>query len=272
MSKIQQKYFTTSEMAKTCGVTKHTLFHYDEIGLLKPDFVNEKGYRFYSFKQCYALDIINVLKKAGSSLQEIKDFFQNHNSTMFVNLIQQKQRDLEVEHLRIQRMQYFLKGAVEMTETAMNDLRDTPMIEECEAQYFITTQIEHCLDEQEYAKKLSEHRDYSEKHLILHEFPLWSILSKERFQDEHYYPNFIAYKLISPIQTKKMVTRPKGKYAVLDHIGSYESMPSTYATLKKYINSKGLNVSTDVYEVEMLNYLTEKDPDNFIIRISVGVS
>ncbi|MGG4495019.1 MerR family transcriptional regulator [Brevibacillus reuszeri] len=272
MSKIQQKYFTTSEMAKTCGVTKHTLFHYDEIGLLKPDFVNEKGYRFYSFKQCYTLDIINVLKKAGSSLQEIKDFFQNQNSTMFVNLIQQKQRELELEHLRIQKMQYFLKGAVEMTQTAMHDLRETPMVEECEAQYFITTRVEQCVDEQEYAIKLREHRDYSEKHLILHEFPLWSILSKERFDAENYYPNYIAYKLISPIQTEKMVTRPKGKYAVLDHIGSYESMSSTYTTLKKYINSTGLQVCTNVYEVEMLNYLTEEDPDNFIIRISVGVS
>lgn len=272
MSTIQTKHFTTSEMAKICGVTKHTLFHYDDIGLLKPDFVNEKGYRFYSFKQCYALDIINVLKKAGSSLQEIKDFFQNQSTAKFIHLIQQKQRELEMEHLRIKRMQNFLEGAVEMTKTATNDLRDTPIIEECEAQYFITTEVGQCVNEQEFAKKLREHRDYSEKHLILHEFPLWTILHKERFESELYYPNYIAYKLISPTQTEKLITRPKGTYAVMDHIGSYDTMPYTYAAIKKFISSKGMQVCGDVYEMEMLNYLTEEDPDNFIIRISVGVS
>ncbi len=41
-----KKYLTTSQFAQICSTTKHTLFHYDEIGLLKPEFVNKKGYRF----------------------------------------------------------------------------------------------------------------------------------------------------------------------------------------------------------------------------------
>ncbi len=43
------KYFmTTGEFAKFCQVTKRVLFYYDELDLLKPAYMNEKGYRYQS--------------------------------------------------------------------------------------------------------------------------------------------------------------------------------------------------------------------------------
>ena len=48
MDKIKKKpkgYLTTGEFAKLCGVKKQTLFHYDQIGILKPELSGENGYR-----------------------------------------------------------------------------------------------------------------------------------------------------------------------------------------------------------------------------------
>lgn len=272
MSEIQKKYFTTSEIARICGVTKHTLFHYDEIGLLRPEFVNEKGYRFYSLHQCYTLEIINVLKKAGSSLQEIKHFFEHQNATMFVNLIKQKQKELEIELLKIKEMQNLLDGAIEMTEAAKQDLIKEPLIEACEAEeYFIATQLEAAEDELDFASKLVEHRSYCEEHLIIREFSVTTIILKSRFESGDNYPNFIASKIKSPLQDEKIMIKPKGLYAVIDHVGSYESMSITYHRLREFIGRSGMNVTGNVYERELLNYFNEKNPDNFIIRISAGV-
>lgn len=36
MSKRLQNLYRISEFASLCGVTKHTLYHYDEIDLLRP--------------------------------------------------------------------------------------------------------------------------------------------------------------------------------------------------------------------------------------------
>ncbi len=36
MEKKSELYFTTGEFARILGVRKHTLFHYDEIGLFSP--------------------------------------------------------------------------------------------------------------------------------------------------------------------------------------------------------------------------------------------
>ena len=38
---------TTGELAKIMGITKETLFHYDEIGLFRPAIVLPNRYRYY---------------------------------------------------------------------------------------------------------------------------------------------------------------------------------------------------------------------------------
>ncbi|WP_431089546.1 MerR family transcriptional regulator [Paenibacillus sp. 8b26] len=271
MSKSHSQYFTTSELAKTCGVTKHTLFHYDEIGLLKPEFTNSKGYRYYSIQQCYTLDIINVLKKAGSSLQEIKGFIQNQNTPLLIELLKQKLHDLEVERIRIKRLQGLLKGAIEMTEQANGELRDGPSIEECEEEYFIATPLEQGDGDKEFAHKLSEHRDYCENHFVDYEFPIWTILCKDRFESGDYYTDYIANKLKAPILEERMITKPQGLYAVMNHRGSYETMSETYSIIRKYIESNGKAVCGNAYAVELLSYFAEKNPDDYVIRISVEV-
>lgn len=36
------RYLSTGEFAKLCNIKKHTLFHYDDIGLLKPEAFDDK--------------------------------------------------------------------------------------------------------------------------------------------------------------------------------------------------------------------------------------
>ena len=45
---MKETYLRTAAFAALAGVNKKTLHYYDEIGLFRPAYVNEKGYRFYS--------------------------------------------------------------------------------------------------------------------------------------------------------------------------------------------------------------------------------
>lgn len=40
--------YTVKQLARLSGVSVRTLHHYDEIGLLKPAFVDENRYRYYA--------------------------------------------------------------------------------------------------------------------------------------------------------------------------------------------------------------------------------
>ena len=54
-----QKLFTSGEFAKFCNTTKDTLFHYDDINLLKPAKIAPNGYRYYSANQAFLFDMIS---------------------------------------------------------------------------------------------------------------------------------------------------------------------------------------------------------------------
>ena len=62
---------TIGEFSRICWVTRKTLRHYDEIGLLRPEHVAENGYRFYTAGQLQTMSLIARLKGYGFSLPEI---------------------------------------------------------------------------------------------------------------------------------------------------------------------------------------------------------
>jgi DNA-binding transcriptional MerR regulator len=265
------QHFTTSEFAKICGVTKHTLFHYDEIGLLKPEYTNAKGYRYYGVQQTYVLDVIHVLKKAGSSLQEIKSFIQNQNTPMLIQLFEQKLKELELEQQRIKRMQKLLSGAIEMTKQATDASDDGPYIEQCEPEYFIAVQLEQGDGDKEFSRKFIEYRSHCDEQMIDYEFPVWTIVRQDSFEADQYYPDYFCNKIKAPIQGESIFIKPKGMYAVMNHRGSYESMPKTYSMMKEYIKREGLQVSGNVYTLDLLSYFAESNPDGYIIKIYIEV-
>ncbi len=61
-----------SEFAKLCGVSVRTLHYYDEIGLLKPDFIDEQnGYRFYGTNAVQKMQEILFYRELDFSLKDI---------------------------------------------------------------------------------------------------------------------------------------------------------------------------------------------------------
>lgn len=63
--------YSTGKFAKLANVTERTIRYYDKIGLLKPSFVMENGYRRYTQSDLLKLQKILSLKHMGFSLEEI---------------------------------------------------------------------------------------------------------------------------------------------------------------------------------------------------------
>lgn len=65
-------FYRVREVADLAGVTVRTLHHYDQIGLLKPESVNEAGYRLYSDEDLARLQQILFFKELGFGLRQTK--------------------------------------------------------------------------------------------------------------------------------------------------------------------------------------------------------
>ena len=51
-----------NDLSMLAGISKRSLRYYDEIGLLKPSFINDSGYRVYEKKQVLQLQQILLYK------------------------------------------------------------------------------------------------------------------------------------------------------------------------------------------------------------------
>ncbi len=67
--------YTVKKLAEIAGVSVRTLHYYDEIGLLKPEFRNNSGYRYYGNKAVIRLQQIMFFRELGFSLEEIGKIF-----------------------------------------------------------------------------------------------------------------------------------------------------------------------------------------------------
>ena len=88
--------FKIGEFSKLTQVTIRMLRHYDEIGLLKPAFVDEwTGYRMYSVEQIPVLNKIIYLKDNGFSLSEIAKIIEENNDEFVIKQLDDKYLEIE---------------------------------------------------------------------------------------------------------------------------------------------------------------------------------
>lgn len=64
--------YTVRQVADLAGITPRTLHHYDSIGLFKPSFVAENGYRYYSEESLLQLQQILFFRELGFDLDHIR--------------------------------------------------------------------------------------------------------------------------------------------------------------------------------------------------------
>lgn len=70
---VEEKLYTIGEISKICNIKSSKLRYYDEIGLIRPYFVDEQtGYRYYSTNTILEIPILYYYQMLGFSLKEIR--------------------------------------------------------------------------------------------------------------------------------------------------------------------------------------------------------
>ena len=88
----QKVYITTGELARLMGITKETLFHYDEIGLFQPARVEPNGYRYYDIYQMEVLNAILLLRDLGMPLKEIRLIMEERSPERIDQVFMERER------------------------------------------------------------------------------------------------------------------------------------------------------------------------------------
>lgn len=133
--------YKIKEVADLAGVSVRTLHHYDQIGLLKADAVNDSGYRYYSKTNLERLQQILFFKELGFDLRAIKQILDSPGFDRVQALeahrkaLQEKKKRLEALIGSVETTIESIKGGVEMSDKEMFSSFDMKEIEKLQHQY-----------------------------------------------------------------------------------------------------------------------------------------
>ncbi|MBP2258876.1 MerR family transcriptional regulator [Virgibacillus alimentarius] len=267
-----KKLFTTGEFADLCGVKKQTLFHYDDIGLLKPEYRCENKYRYYSVQQLEIFNVIDMLKEIGMSLDEIKNFSQFRTSNNAIELLSEKEKIVKMKIKEMQRTQKLIQNQKKQIEESLRLDFDQFTIEEMETERYILSENILNLPHKDIVKAIMSFlKNIKQAGLIIDNGG--ALIRQEQVEAGDYLNYSNLYIRTEQPDLAATLIKKAGKYVVGFHKGSYVMIHETYDKIKSYLGKKGFRICGDSFEeyLYLMEGISLNVEDNYVIKIMIKV-
>lgn len=105
--------FTIGGMASLFEINIRTLRYYDEINLLKPEFIDSNSkYSYYSTKQFERLNTIKYLRTLNMPLNKIIKFFENREIEVLVSILKEQQKEITKKKYELELIERKIKTGI----------------------------------------------------------------------------------------------------------------------------------------------------------------
>lgn len=111
--------YTSGQFARLCHTTKETLFHYDRLGLLRPQLKGENGYRYYDVRQFLQFDMITLFKETGTPLRDVSACLAAAAEGGILPLLEEKARCLAEERRRLAEREALVASLLHVVREAL---------------------------------------------------------------------------------------------------------------------------------------------------------
>lgn len=264
---------TISEFAKLHKINKRTLHYYDEIGIFKPKYKGENGYRYYDYRQGVDFEYIKMLRELNISLEDIKKYLDNPNEENFSILANKKLKDIEKNIEILKKKKDIISDKMKKLEKC-KEIRKNNNIE-----------IVNCEDEKLLLTPF-EFKDYSEdieniRRIVEHINSIWSVedycrgigsfISVDKIlngETEDYDGLFI--QIPKDVNSDSITIKPKGEYLCAYQIGDWNKLPDIYCEIIDYAKKENLKLVGYSYEIGM-NDFAISGINEYITRIMIKI-
>ena len=270
-------FLKSGEFANICGVKKATITHYADIGILKPNFIGENGYAYYTPGQIYDFELINVMKGMGVPLKEIKDYIENKSGDLPAcrEILVKNLRNLQEEEKKLKSVEALIKNTIRDID-ALDGVRigvvEEQVFEESET-YYVYDMPYRTADAAYMLRNTRDIIKHVQDSFLNESINVIEVVMKEHILDDTFrktYGGFIAKK--ENINEHDMYfTRPAGLYlTVADHKGG-DRIVDLYRQLKEYALKNGYEICGNGYEKDLLSHIVERDRSRYLVRCYIQV-
>ena len=270
-----KEYLTIGELAALYQIPKQTLIYYATNGIIKPAFVNENGYRYYSVNEFLVLEIILNLRKLDISSGDIKEFVFNRSTENIVKILNDKKNELRdtIDSLNrtIGSIDYFLDNINQQEHLLLNCFQTLQLPAE-------KIVVNKPFDETSTPTRLLEfasHNQYIFPKNVFRSAPTGWIISKEDyFEKNKPHQTKQYFTPLPPEYNRKNITeRPAGLYVLYNFNRSFfVRCPEIRNNLIEYLKRNNLKVIGDIYILPLKNHWQSENSDDYISRLTVQVA
>ncbi|MFA6809426.1 MAG: MerR family transcriptional regulator [Eubacteriales bacterium] len=262
-------YFTTGEFAKLCKVKKQTLFHYDDIKILKPEFIADNGYRYYSYKQLEEFTMISMLKNLGMSLNQIKDYVDKRSPENLILLLEKESVEVEKKIEELKWVKHYIETKLKITKAAMNVEYGCISTEECKGEYFVATEYSGPENEKDIVEAITKHMNYCHDIDLYSAYAIGGMVPVDdiKLKNEYRYSHF--YTCLDEKGYCHTHIKPAGTYLVCCDPEGYKNVEKMAKNMLAYCKQRSWNVGKYFYEDAILDTLAGKDANNYSVKLSL---
>ncbi len=269
----KKMYITTGELAKLMGITKETLFHYDEIGLFQPAVVTENGYRYYEVGQMELLDAILLLKELGMPLKNIRELLGSRSPEKILEVFAEREQKIQEEIAKLENMERWISHRKKRIQTGLHIRTDEILVQHFPERYYLYSSVESEWEEDRY-KKLNEliTRFLESNPGFKSDYEVAYIQHGKDVEQGIHDRNDNAVVLLEN-RSSDLPCRafPEGDYVTAYHHGNWQTIESTYDRLLAYIQEHDLLVESDYLERYLIDVLAADDMNSYVIEITVKI-
>lgn len=279
MQKFNDPCIKTEDFARLCGTNKRTLIHYDEIGLFKPAYTDDRGYRYYSESQFDVFFTINCLSKLGMPLKEIGAFLNHRNPQALKKLLLEQREEVLKEEERIRKTRQVIETKLalvslqEKLESNQAGSSTEHIFQEyTPEEYMILSDPLNTNDHEAIIHTLCSHIGYCNKNNLNAGHPYGAMLDVSELRQGHLdtYAYFFT-KVIDRPEDFPFHIKPAGTYAVAYLKGDYYDSEETYRKLFQWIDENGFRTGQYSYKEAIIDELAADSSEEYLTKISVQI-
>ena len=275
MQKFSNPCIKTGDFAKLCGTNKRTLIHYDEIGIFKPAYTDERGYRYYSESQFDVFFTITCLRELGMPLKEIGEYLKHRSPEALKKLLLEQEEEVLREEQRLRKIKQVIQTKLalvaEKEELERRDLGQITL-ETMPEEYLILSDPLNTNDHQSIIETICSHVGYCNHYNLNAGHPYGAMLDVKELREGHLdtYAYFFT-KVIEQTEEQPCHIKSAGTYATAYLKGNYYQAAEIYEKLFQWIDEQGLQTGQYSYKEAVIDELASDSEEEYLTRVSVLV-
>ncbi|MDY8023429.1 MerR family transcriptional regulator [Paenibacillus polymyxa] len=266
-----QTHLTSGQFAKVMGISKDTLFHYDRLGILSPEFKAENRYRYYSINQIDVFKVISILKELEMPLKEIKEYLNKRSPQELIVLLGKEEAMLNSKIKQLQKMKSIISEKKRITQAATEIISTDIIIEEKKEEFLVVTEADPYTNDKSIYDSMIKHEKYLNIYSIDASHTVgWMRDTKRVLANETFNYDYL-FTRVSKKSNYSNFKREKGTYLIAYHTEGYSSVCDTYDRIINYAKDKSIELQGFFYEDVLLDDLSVRGYEEYLIKISVQI-